>query len=236
MTRQELIDQAAGYFLVKDQVSRNIREGRQTQHRKPIRLADGQYHHLVEFALPILALVACLSACKPEDITPLETVALSRAIVESGDAAAIDDWRQREYGGIDQTFNASGYFDDIEARRGYVAALRQIAYDSDKAARKDRTLQTSAETMSRGAGICGDRAIWLYMRLRMQNFDDSMLAIVVFYPPITGPGHTALCKLEVPDDLNSFRVIDDNRLRDVGECPPGMQPMLGFNLWETWGY
>lgn len=70
LTRQNLIDQATGYFLVKDQVSRNIRDGRQTQHRKPVKLdlvrdvdedrndktyayiecADGQYHHLVEFA------------------------------------------------------------------------------------------------------------------------------------------------------------------------------------------
>lgn len=193
----------------------------------------------LKFALPILALAFCLSACDPssnEGRSPSEIIATAHAMIEARDAAAIESWRERETGGVEPVFNASGYFDDIEARRGYVAALRQIAYDSDKAARKDRTLQTSAETMSRRAGICGDRAIWLYMRLRMQSFDDSMLAIVEFYPPITGAGHTALCKLEVPGDLNSFRVIDDNRLWDVGECPDGMQPMLGFNLWETWGY
>jgi len=120
----------------------------------------------VKIALPILALVACLSACKPDEYSPLETVTLSRAIVESNDAAAIEDWRQRECAGVAQVFNASGYFDEAEAMAGHRAALRQIRYDDDKAARKDRALQTYTETLYRGAGICGDRAIWLYMSLR----------------------------------------------------------------------
>ena len=144
----------------------------------------------------------------------------------------IEAWRLIE---IKDDYNSSSYFNDYTAR--HQASYRNInfRYDREKQASEDRRLQTYLETEHLRSGICGDLAVWLYMRLRDLGFGDGQLAVIVFFPN-TGPGHIEACKLEDPSDINSFRIIRSYEISPVGECPDGMRAVMGFNLFDTWEY
>lgn len=173
-----------------------------------------------------------IPGCKEEDYSAEESIYLAVEASKDLNIAAIEDWRSREQ---QIPYSDSEYFDESFAMMKYRYCQRAFSYNYDKFNNHDRTIQTYLETESYRTAICSDYAVWLYIELKRYGFGDRSMAVIMFSPTI-GSGHTMLCKLEDPNDIDSFRMIDSRSIHPVGECPAGMRAVLGFNLFDTWEY